>query len=82
MRSLLRLEKKIYGEHHGDLAQSYNNLGTVYSHLGQYNQAKEYFEKSLAIRKEIYGEHHGAVATSYNNPGTVYRELGQYNLRG
>ena len=76
------MEKNIYGEHHGDLAQSYNNLGTVYSHLGQYNQAKEYFEKSLAIRKEIYGEHHGAVATSYNNPGTVYRELGQYNLRG
>ena len=35
MRSLLRLKKKIYGEHHGDLAQSYNNLGTVYSHLGQ-----------------------------------------------
>ena len=82
MRSLLRLEKKIYDEHHGDLAQSYNNLGTVYSHLGQYNQAKEHFEKSLAIRKEIYGEHHGAVATSYNNPGTVNSDLGQYNRRG
>ena len=51
--------KEIYGEHHGDVAASYNNLGNVYRDLGQYNQAKEYHEKSLAIRKEIYGEHHG-----------------------
>ncbi|CAH3181914.1 unnamed protein product, partial [Porites lobata] len=45
---------------------------------GIYNQAKEYYEKSLAIRKEIYGEHHGDVATNYNNLGTVYSDLGQY----
>ena len=75
----LAIRKEIYGEHHGDVASSYNNLGTVFSDLGQYNQAKEYHEKSLAIRKEIYGEHHGDVATSYNNLGTVYSDLGQYN---
>ena len=57
---------------------SYNNLGNVYSALGQYSQAKEYQEKSLAIRKEIYGEHHGDVATSYNNLGKVHSDLGQF----
>ena len=75
----LAITKEIYGEHHGDVARSYNNLGNVYSALDQYNQAKEYHEKSLAIRKEIYGEHHGDVAASYNNLGTVYSDLGQYN---
>ena len=31
------MRKELYGEQHGDLAQSYNNLGTVYRDLGQYN---------------------------------------------
>ena len=53
--------------------------GLVCKDLDQNNQAKEYFEMSLAIYKEINGEHHGAVATSYGNLGTVYSHLGQYN---
>ncbi|KAM7441747.1 hypothetical protein ABFA07_009212 [Porites harrisoni] len=75
----LAISKEIYGEHHDDVAQSYNNLGNVYINLAQYSQAKEYHQKSLAIRKEIYGEHHGDVAASYNNLGNVYSDLGQYN---
>ena len=47
--------------------------------LGQYSEAKEYYEKALIIRKEIYGQHHGDVAASYNNLGNVYIFLGQYN---
>ena len=36
--------------------------GNVYRDLGQYSEAKEYYEKALIIRKEIYGEKHGDVA--------------------
>ena len=32
----------IYGEHHGDIAASFNNLGIVDGNLGQYSKAKEY----------------------------------------
>ena len=59
--------KEIYGEHNGDVKASYNNLGTVYSDLGLYNQVKEYYEKSLAIGKEIYGEEHRDVKRSFTN---------------
>ena len=59
-------------------ANIYSTQGNVYSDLGQYSEAKEYYEKALIIRKEIYGEHHGDVAASYNNLGTVYSDLGQY----
>ena len=59
--------KEIYGEHHGDVAASYNNLGTVYSDLGLCNQVKEYYEKSLAIGKEIYGEKHRDVKRTFTN---------------
>ena len=54
-------------------------MGNVCVALGQYNQAKEHLEKSLAITKEIDGEHHGVVAASYNNLGVVCSDLGQYN---
>ena len=50
----LVFQKEIYGEHHGDVAKSYNNLGILYGKLVQYNLAKEYHEKSLIIRKKLY----------------------------
>ena len=73
------IRKKIFGEEHADVAASYNNLGIVYQDLGQYNEAKEYYEKALIIKKKIFGEEHAAVATSYNNLGSVSQDLGQYN---
>ena len=60
-------------------AKNYTTQGTVYRDLGQYSEAKEYYEKALIIKKEIYGEKHGDVAASYNNLGIVYRNLGQYS---
>ena len=80
----LSITKEIYGEQHGDIATSYNNLGTVFWELHQYDQAKEYFEKSFRIRKDIYDENHSDenhsdLAASYNNLGLVYRDLSQYN---
>ena len=60
-------------------ANDFRVQGLVSKDLDQNNQAKEYFEKSLAIKKQIYGEHHGDVATSYKNLGNVYRDLGQHS---
>ena len=71
------IRKEIYGEHHGNVAASYNNLGNVYVFLGQYNEAKENYEKALNIGKEIYGEHHADVAASNNNLANVSIFLGQ-----
>ena len=69
------IKKKIFGEEHGDVAASYNNLGNVYQALAQYNKAKEYHDKALIIRKKIFGEKHGDVARSYNNLGNFYQAL-------
>ena len=51
----------------------------MYLTLGEYNQAKELYEKAVIIRKKIFGEDHSAVATSYNNVALVYIRLGEYN---
>ena len=44
--------------------------------LGQYQQAIQYYQQSLAITTEI-GAHNGE-ATSYMGLGNAYRSLGQY----
>jgi len=37
-------------------------LGIVHENLGQYNEAKQYYEKALIIMKKIFGEEHADVA--------------------
>ena len=51
----------------------------MYNSLGEYNQAKEIYEKALMIMKKIFGENHADVATSYENLAFVYSNLGEYN---
>ena len=48
------MKKKIFGEEHADVAASYKNLGIVYRNLGQYNEAKEHYEKALIIMKKDF----------------------------
>ena len=48
----------------------------MYNCLGEYNKAKELFEKALMSYKKIFGEDHAVVATSYNNLALAYYRLG------
>ena len=48
----------------------------VFSSLGEYVKAKEYYEKALAISMEI-GDRAGE-GTWYGNLGTVFCSLGEY----
>ena len=51
----------------------------MYKDLGEYNQAKELYEKALMIREKIFGEDHAHVATSYTKLAVVYCSLKEYN---
>jgi len=72
----------IYEESKGDdtfeeeKARTYNNLGTEYESLGQYESALEQHEKCLAIFEKIFGTEHENTSTSYFNIGAVRRKLG------
>ena len=44
-------------------AKSYGNLGTVFQSLGQYDRAREYQEKALAIKTEVGVRDGEATAT-------------------
>lgn len=58
--------KKIFIEDHVSIATSYNKLALVYDSLGEYNQAKECYEKLLVIGKKIFEKDHCGVTTRYN----------------
>ena len=51
----LIIMKNIFGEVHGYVAGSYNNLQIVDQALGQHNKAEEYLEKALITKKKIFG---------------------------
>ena len=68
----------MYASDHPHVATSLNNLGIVCHDLGQYEQAKDFFQRSLVIRQAVYGSDHPDVAISLNNLGNVCDDLGQY----
>ena len=60
---------KQLGPEHVDVATSYDNLGTVYRNLGDFQQAKDSHARALDIRLKQLGPEHVDVAPFYNNPG-------------
>lgn len=44
--------------------------------VGEYEEARKYHEKALALRKEIMDKN--GVASSYGNIGFVYQLVGEY----
>lgn len=74
---LLKIRLSIFGQDHPDVASTYNNIGTAYADLGEYDKAMEYDQKALSILVSVYGENHPEVAKSYNNIGFVYDGLGE-----
>ncbi|MDD6494639.1 MAG: tetratricopeptide repeat protein, partial [Bacteroidales bacterium] len=74
----LKTRLAIFGETHPDVAQSYNNIGSVYDSQGDYVQALEMYQQSLKINLAIFGDTHPDVAGSYNNIGGVYSSQGNY----
>ena len=78
-----RLAKEDPAKYSGDLAATYNNLGNLYSNLGQYDKAEEYYLRALEIcerlAKEIPAKYSKDLAMTYNNLGALYEDLNQYD---
>ena len=58
--------------------KSYHNIGAVYDSQGKYEEALEYYQKSLDIKIRVVGGDHPDVATSYQNLAVVYQRQGNH----
>ena len=61
-----------------DIADSLIKLGNVSFSDGHFEEAKDYYNKSLEIRQGIFGTDHITVASCLNNLGCVYSALGDH----
>ncbi|KAF6030850.1 hypothetical protein EB796_010837 [Bugula neritina] len=65
---------------HASIAGGYTNVGNVYSDMGEYSKALEYYRKCLKMQLTVYGSdaQHAHIAGSYNNIGNRYSDMGEY----
>lgn len=66
------------GPKHRDTLTSMNDLASVLSEQGQYEQAEEICRQTLDIQKRVLGHEHPDTLTSMNNLASVLNEQGQY----
>jgi len=53
LKRSLAIRENLLESDHPDIAQSLNNLGALYSDLGQYRQALPLYERALGIRQKV-----------------------------
>ena len=57
------------------MAKSYNNIGLVYDSQGKYDDALDYYQKSLKIKITAVGSDHPDVAISKFNIASLLRNM-------
>ena len=57
----------------------YHMMGLVHWELGDYQQAKEYYERTLSIQLNMLEPDHVDVAGTYHNMGILHRDLGDHH---
>ena len=77
----LTIKKKIYGEEHYEIGQSYRNLGDVCSEIGQQNEAKKFYAKSSMISLKLIEREGGDNdANSYRKLADNFSDIGMYDV--
>ncbi|MEQ9403449.1 MAG: tetratricopeptide repeat protein [Cyclobacteriaceae bacterium] len=61
-------------DHQGRLASNYNNLGSAYESIGQYDKAVDFLTQSLQIKTEQGNM--GSAASTMSNLSLVYEQIG------
>jgi tetratricopeptide (TPR) repeat protein len=80
------IKKELNSDNHPELAtklakkkaNSLNNLGCAYTHLGNPQEALKCHREALEMRKKLYTDNHRKVANSLNYMGGTYSALGKY----
>ena len=66
-------------ENEEELAQIYNNLGTINYYQGDYNKGLDYYKKAVQMRETILGEDDPQTASTMKNLAVCYGAMGSYD---
>lgn len=78
LKKSVAIKKETLGEEHREIANTYNEIGTVYKQKNDYTNALKWYKKALWIWEKALGTDHPDTAIVYNNIGTVYDDQGEY----
>lgn len=73
-----RICQSQYSELSGQMATACSELGLLCKQQKEYDQALEWYQRSLTIREKIRGKNSLAVAEALNNLGELYRAQKDY----
>jgi len=62
-----------------EIAAVLNNIGNVKYNQGLYEEAVNFFDKSLSLKESIYGSHSTKLALTVSNLGTSYYHIKDYD---
>lgn len=69
---------KTIGENSNDLTNIYSKISLCYMERGEYNDAKTYMEKSMALANSIYGKDTPAALVNNIGMGLFYNNRGEF----
>jgi tetratricopeptide (TPR) repeat protein len=75
-KSALEMRRSIYGNVHSDVAQSYNNLGSIYYYIEQIDSALFYMKKAEEIWQQTNNKKDLAIIS--NNIGNISNKIKNY----
>jgi Tfp pilus assembly protein PilF len=58
----MRIDEKVLGPEHPDLAMSLNNFGAMLENQGRYEEAKSYHQRALLVLEKALGADHPNLA--------------------
>jgi tetratricopeptide (TPR) repeat protein len=71
----LEIREKVLDKDHPDLAQSYNNVSTIYNAMGQLDRALPFAQKAVAIMQKIFPGGHPNLDLFKRNLALLLREI-------
>lgn len=78
-KEALEIYQALYQGNHSFIAQSLDQVGIIYSKLGNVKEELKYLKEALRMLKKLYPINRLAIAASLNNVGIAYTNLGNFS---
>jgi tetratricopeptide (TPR) repeat protein len=74
----LKIAEQQYGPLHPLLVPFYNNMGTLYRYMADYEKAEQDYKWGLALLEQNFGLKDPQLASTLENLASLYNELGRF----
>jgi tetratricopeptide (TPR) repeat protein len=74
LQKALNIRQKILPENDLSISTSFQNIGSLYRALGQFDEALTFFERSLEVKLKSIPKSHPTIIENYRSLNTVYLE--------